>query len=235
MNKVLLATVIFLSSLGLISPSHGQISVLDSNYPGGSEGFWEKFQTNFEFPESTMKSKRYGTALIRMLINSDGLPVRSYFLNQIDSDISKAISISLGKMADEWETFPADTKLFMSIRFSYDQDYLSMLKVNKSSLTQEFAEFLYIKESGNEEAINYKKEYNKTLKAAKSAMKDAAFRKARNNYSRLIAINPYEIDFYTKRIEIETVMGAKVFACSDVQVLQNILNYQGEVLLHGCK
>lgn len=227
--------LVIILSLTLCFSAQCQTSVLDSHFPGGSEAFWAAFQSNFDVPEATVKGRHYGTSLISMLINSDGLPLRSHFLSQIDPDISQAISRSLAKMEDEWKAFPPDTELFLSIRFSFDKDYLKVLKVDKSNLTQEFAEFLYIQKTEMPETINYKKDYSKTLKDAKSAFKNASLNQAKANYSKLIAINPYQMDFYTKRIEIETVIGSKVFACNDVRVLQDILNYQGEVLLHGCK
>ena len=214
--------------------ANAQNDVLAAHFPGGSEAFWNKFQENFVFPASTMKGKRYGTSLMSLTINDDGLPVRSRFFSQIDEDISAAISRALSKMSDDWKRFPPETVLYLSIRFSFNNDYIGQLKLDKSVLTKEFAEFLYIQETSEDQTINYKKDYSQKLKAAKSAYKNAAFGKAKGGYTRLIAINPYELDFYTKRIEIETVTGAKTNACNDVRVLHNLLNYQGAVLLHGC-
>ncbi|MEL7146942.1 MAG: hypothetical protein AAFO69_11275 [Bacteroidota bacterium] len=222
-------------SMAIVSPAYGQKVILEEHFPGGTEAFWEKFQANFEFPESTLKNRHYGTSLISLTINSDGLPIRSQIHSQIDPHISKAIAKALSKMENDWKSFPESTELHISIRFSYNSDYYNVLKVDKSLLKKEFAEFSYIQEIEEKVPFNYKKDYNKILKAARTAYKNAALREARGEYSRLIAINPYELDFYTRRIEIETVTGVSNFACNDVKVLQHILNYNGEVLLHGCK
>lgn len=211
-----------------------QESQLDSHYPGGQEQFWDDFKQYFKFPLSAVKDKVYGISLIKLTLNSDGVPAKVLFLNQIDRDVTKSITRSFSKISHNWSTFPSETELYISISFSYNRDYTQDLNIDKSITSKPVMEFAYIIETQESNSINYKKNYSQLVKAAKKAYKKSDFVAAKQAYSRLISINPYQLDYYQKRVELEAFSGSKKYACTDIKVMKDMLNYQGSTLLHGC-
>lgn len=224
---------LFLSFLVKVD-TFAQKSTLESYYPGGSEQFWDDFQKNFSFPSSTKTAKSYGTILIKLTLNSDGVPARILFLSQIDIDVVKSITRSLTKISKNWTSFPNDSDLYVSIRFSYNKDYQDVIEIDKSKLTKEFADYSYLIKTNENYTINYKKDYSQLLKSAKKAYKHSDFKLAKQAYSQLIGIDPYQLEYYQKRIELEALSGSKIYACTDVKVMTELLNYQGSIPLHGC-
>ena len=216
------------------STAIAQLSQLEKHYPGGSEQFWIDFQGGFSFPSSTATAKTFGTTLIKINLNSDGVPATILFLNQIDIDVVKSITRAFTKISRNWSEFPSESELFISLTFSYGEDYREVIGIDKSRLTKDFAEFVYLVKTNDDTSINYKKDYLHLVKSAKKAYKKSNFKMAKQQYSRLIAIDPYQLDYYKRRIELEAFSGSKRYACTDIRVMKDFLNYKGAIPLHGC-
>ena len=99
-----------------------QDSTLDRYYPGGQGQFWNDFKQHFQFPLSAVKAQIYGTSLIKLTLNSDGVPAKILFLNQIDRDVIKSITRSFTKISENWSAFPSETELYVGISFAYNQN-----------------------------------------------------------------------------------------------------------------
>lgn len=229
-RSVLLSLLFYLITLQTIA----QESKLEMHYPGGKEQFWNDFKEHFQFPLSAVRDDVYGMSLIKLTLNSDGVPAEVHFLNQIDRDVIKSIIRSFTKLSHNWSAFPTNMELYISITFSYIKDYTQDINIDKSAITKDINEFTYIIDTKDQSAINYRKNYSQLVKAAKKAYKNSDFAAATQAYSRLISINPYQLDYYQKRVELEAFSGNKKYACTDIKVMKDMLNYQGSILLHGC-
>lgn len=173
---------------------------------------------------------------MRLYIHPKGKLIKIDLLNPLGFGIDEELLRLFKEDVNKWkpDVVKTVTSIIVPITFTYMNNYTSEVKSINYIGEVMLAQVIINAHIQGMIEPDYKDIYESTKKNAYATLEKKKLEKALSNFNRLIMMNPFEKEFFKKRIEIENELKTSKYRCADVKYLQTIFKEDVSGLGEGC-